>query len=158
MINYQKKKILVKDSNITIIRHPAKGKHNETTIAIVNYAIPLARVLKKGAEDISVSAIKAATDAVSGFQTTVKFNGNMVSPALLFTIKTKTERRGDDTPNQELADRLVVVKADARASALAAKAIEGFMNFFMDRSKSLAPIAEVCKNYSIRETTYFKKA
>ena len=157
MINYQKKKILVRDSNITIIRHPAKGKHNEITIAIVNYAIPLARVLKKGAEDISISAIKAVTDATSSFQTPVKFNGNMENPALLFTIKTKTERRGDDTPNQELADRLVVVKADARASALAARTVEGFMNFFVDRSKSLAPIAKVYKNYSIRETTYFKK-
>ena len=156
MINYQKKPILVKE-NPTIIRKPANGKHNEVTVAIVKYALPFASILPNGVSDLSKKLIESAVEATNDFQIDVRFNHRAEAPALLFAIKAKTERRGDDVPNQELADKIVMAKADARASSLAARAVAGIRKYLAQRADALTSIIDVFQGYAARELSYIQK-
>lgn len=158
MIKYRKKILLAKAGEPFFIRHKATESHNEITVAIVTYAVPLNTILPHGSDELSPAMWMAVHKAVSSFQDfNLEFNKNPQMPALLFKVKAKTERRGKDVPNQELADKMVMSKANIKACTIAKKIVDSINDYLLNIAKTMTPIAQVLENYIDRESFYFRK-
>lgn len=159
MIKYQKRVLLAEVKEPFFIHHKATETHNETTVVTITYALPLDNILPNGAaRHLSPAMLDAASKAVNGFQDiNLEFNRNVKAPALLFKVKAKTERRGDDAPDQQFADKIVLGKANAKACKIAQRLVMGIVNYLNDSAKALIPIAEVFEHYADREDAYFRR-
>lgn len=158
MIKYQKKVLLAEAAEPFFIRHKATETHNEVTVAVVTYAIPLNNILPYGSMELSPAMFKAVFKAANGFQDiNLEFNKNAQNPALLFKVKAKTERRGNDAHDQAFADKIVMGKASARACIIAQRIVDGIIEYFMGTAKALVPVSQVFGHYADREAAYFRK-
>ena len=155
MIKYHKKDLLVPIDSPYFIRKGANDKHNELTLVVVKYAFPVNAVLLGGAYALNPVAMQFISKAVSGFQgIQLQFNKNPQAPAFVFTIKAKTERRGDDVHNQELADKIVLCKANIKASTVAKKILEGMLNYYKYATQSALKVKNTFEDFIARETKY----
>ena len=155
MIKYHKKDLLVPIDSPYFIRKGANDKHNELTLVVVKYAFPVNAVLLGGAYALNPVAMQFISKAVSGFQgIQLQFNKNPQAPAFVFTIKAKTERRGDDVHNQELADKIVLCKANIKASTVAKKILEGMLNYYNYAAQSALTVKNTFKDFIAREIKY----
>ena len=155
MIKYHKKDLLVPIDSPYFIRKGVDDKHNELTIVVVKYAFPVNAVLLGGAYALNPVAMQFISKAVSGFQgIQLQFNKNPQAPAFVFTIKAKTERRGDDVHNQELADKIVLCKANIKASTVAKKILEGMLNYCNFAVQSALAVKNIFEDFIARETKY----
>ena len=158
MIKYQKKVLLAEAEEPFFIRHKATETHNEVTVAVVTYAIPLNNILPYGSMELSPAMFKAVFKAANGFQDiNLEFNKNAQNPALLFKVKAKTERRGNDAHDQAFADKIVMGKASARACIIAQRIVDGISKYFTETAKALVPVSQVFEHYADREAAYFRK-
>ena len=158
MIKFQKKPILLLTSPPTFIRKEANSKHNEVTVAVAHYAIPVANICNHGKETINTGMLKAAINATRVFPgIDFSFNGNQHAPAFTFTIKAKTERRGDDVHNQELADKIVLAKLNVKACTIMNKVVNTIGEYYCSEISALGKIAEIIGGYQARETSYIQK-
>ena len=155
MIKYHKKDLLVPIDSPYFIRKGANDKHNELTLVVVKYAFPVNAVLLGGAYALNPVAMQFISKAISGFQgIQLQFNKNPQAPAFVFTIKAKTERRGDDVHNQELADKIVLCKANIKASTVAKKILEGMLNYYNYAAQSALAVKNIFEDFIARETKY----
>ena len=155
MIKYHKKDLLVPVDSPYFIRKGANDKHNELTLVVVKYAFPVNAVLLGGAYALNPVAMQFISKAISGFQgIQLQFNKNPQAPAFVFTIKAKTERRGDDAHNQELADKIVLCKANIKASTVAKKILEGMLNYYKYATQSALKVKNTFEGFIARETKY----
>ena len=155
MIKYHKKDLLVPVDSPYFIRKGANDKHNELTLVVVKYAFPVNAVLLGGAYALNPVAMQFISKAVSGFQgIQLQFNKNPQAPAFVFTIKAKTERRGDDVHNQELADKIVLCKANIKASTVAKKILEGMLNYYKYATQSALKVKNTFEGFIAREIKY----
>lgn len=158
MIKYQKKVLLAEVGEPFFIRHKATETHNEVTVVVVTYALLLNNILPHGSMELNPAMFRAVFKAANGFQDiNLEFNKNAQAPAFLFKVKAKTERRGDDTPDQAFADKIVLGKANARACVIAQRLVEGIGNYLMESAKAIAPVAQVFEHYAEREAAYFRR-
>ena len=158
MIKFQKKPILVPVKEPNYIRREANGKHNEVTVVVAHYAIPLNHVFCQGSQALNSNVMKVAFDAANGFQgIEFGFNRNPQAPAFTFAVKAKTERRGDDTPNQELADRIVMAKANSKACVIAKRVLGAIVKYYEKEIDFINGICDVLSNTSARELAYIQK-
>lgn len=155
MIKYHKKDLLVPIDSPYFIRKGANDKHNELTLVVVKYAFPVNAALLGGAYALNPVAMQFISKAVSGFQgIKLQFNKNPQAPAFIFTIKAKTERRGEDVHNQELADKIVLCKANIKASTVAKKILEGMLDYYSYAAQSALTVKNVFEDFISRETKY----
>lgn len=155
MIKYHKKDLLVPIDSPYFIRKGANDKHNELTLVVVKYAFPINAALLGGAYALNPVAMQFISKAVSGFQgIQLQFNKNPQAPAFVFTIKAKTERRGNDVHNQELADKIVLCKANIKASTVAKKILEGMLNYCNFAAQSALTVKNIFEDFIARETKY----
>lgn len=158
-INFQKRPILVSINNPTFIRKEATEKNNEVTIVIMHMAIPLEHIFNGKTLALSPSVLTAAAQVSSGFQDiNLEFNNNIKAPAFTFQVKAKTERRGNDVPNQALADKIAVAKANAKACVIARRLLLRINKYYRGEMQRLDSIADVFSNYAARELSYIQKA
>lgn len=155
MIRFQKKPILVPIGQPTYIRREANSRHNEVTVIVSRYAIPLNNAFYNRADSLNKSVIMAGLKATKSFQDIeFVFNNNPQAPAFTFVVKAKTERRGDDTPNQELADKIVRIKASIKASAIARKVFLAIAAQYSNELSFNHSIYETICSYEAREVSY----
>lgn len=158
MIKFQKKLILVPANEPTYIRREANDKHNEVTVVVAHYAIPLNHVFCQGSQALNPNVMRAALEAADGFQgIEFRFNKNPQAPAFIFAVKAKTERRGDDAPNQELADRIVRAKANSKACVIAKRILGAIAKYYEKEIAFMNSVCEVLSNTSARELAYIQK-
>ena len=158
MIRFHKKTILVPVKEPTYIRREANDKHNELTIVMVQYAIPLNNVFCQGSQALNPNVMRAAFEAADGFQgIEFGFNKSLQAPAFTFTVKAKTERRGDDAPNQELADRIAMTKANSKACVVAKRVLGAVVKYYEKEIAFVNDVCEVLSNTSARELAYIQK-
>ena len=139
MIKFQKKPILVLTSEPVYIRREANGKHNEVTVMVAHYAIPLNHIFCQGSHALNPNSVRVAFEAAGGFQgIEFGFNKNLQAPAFTFTVRVKTERRGDDTPNQEWADKIVMAKANSKACVIAERILSAIIKYYKKEVSALA--------------------
>lgn len=154
MINYQKKPILVPIGEPKYIHHKATNKHNEVTVAIVEYAMVLRNIFKDD-EMLNPNVVKVAHRAVRSFQNIgFSLNNHQQAPAFIFTVKGKTERRENDEPNQELANKIAVAKANRIACSVARRALKAVSSYYAKQVNNLTDIVGVLEDYRSRELTY----
>lgn len=150
----QKKKLLIEREAPFIVRHAPNGKHNEVTVAIIHYALPVANITT----GFSMDMLHRIKKAVAGFpDANVKFSFKSTTPAFLFTCKGKTERRGDDVHNQELADKIALAKCRAKACAISLRLISTINKVLVDNVKHCDDLLDLFKKYYIREYSYIQK-
>jgi hypothetical protein len=155
MIRFHKKPILVPIGQPTYIRREASGKHNEVTVIVSRYAIPLNNVFYSGANSLNKSIIIAGLKATKSFQDIeFAFNNNPQAPAFTFVVKAKTERRGDDIHNQELADKIVRIKANMKAGVVARKVFLAIATHYSNELSFNHSVFEALCGYEFRETSY----
>lgn len=158
MIKYQKKPILVPANTPTYIRHKANSKHNEVTVVVVHYAIPLNHVFRQGSQALNPNVMRVAFETAASFQgIEFEFNKNPQAPAFIFAVKAKTERREGDAPNQELADKIVMARANLKACVIARKILVAITKYYRKEIAFMNSICEVLSNASTRELTYIQR-
>lgn len=158
MIKYHKKDLLVPVQPPMIIRKEANAKHNEITFVVVKYAFPVSTSILGGAYALNPAAYNFVAKAISGFQgIQLQFNKNPQAPAFVFTIKAKTERRGNDVHNQELADKIVLCKANIKASTVARKILKGMIDYYKSAANTANAVINVFDDFIVRETNYMNK-
>lgn len=165
MIKYQKKPLLEVVGEPLMIRRKATETHNEVTVAVVKYALLFEGLLPKGSKALNPIMFKTIFNAASGYpDINLEFNKNPQVPALIFTVKVKTERRGEDVHNQELADKIVLAKANLKACAIVRtiingnKRVDGLADYYRKVVEKLNEVDNVLDNFSQRETMYIEKA
>ena len=155
MIRFHKKPILVPIGKPTYIHREANSKHNEVTVIISRFAIPLNNAFYDGANSLNKSVIMAGLKATKSFKDIeFGFNNNPQAPAFTFVIKAKTERRGDDIHNQELADKIVRIKANMKACAIARKVFLAIAVHYSNELSFNHSIYEAISSYEAREMSY----
>lgn len=158
MIKYQKKVLLAETSESLFIRHQATESHNEITVVMMTYALPLSNIFPKGSMDLSHSIIKAALEVDKIYPNiNLEFNNNPNAPALLFRVKGKTQRRGDDVHNQQLADKIALSKANEKACTIASRLMSRIKANLFKTINALDSVKEVYDYYRYREYTYLNK-
>ena len=158
MIKYHKKDLLVPIDSPYFIRKGANDKHNELTLVVIKYAFPVNAVLLGGAYALNPASYNFIAKAISGFQgIQLQFNKNTQASAFVFTIKAKTERRGDDVHNQELADKIVLCKANIKASTVARKILKGMIDYYKSAADTANAVINVFDDFIVRETNYMNK-
>jgi hypothetical protein len=158
MMKYRKKVLLTEVGEPFFIRHKATETHNEVTVVVVTYALPLGNILPHGFMEMNPVMFRAAFKAANGFQDiNLEFNKNSQSPAFLFKVKAKTERRGDDAYDQAFADKIVMSKAKAKACIIAQRIVDNISKYLTDTAEALAPVSHVFEHYADREAAYFRK-
>ena len=156
MNKLQKKNLLVEvNRKPFIIRHGPNEKHNEITIAIVNYAIPMENVTKY----LTAKVLGEVQKMTSGYPNAgISFNFKPEAPAFVFTCKGKTERRGNDTPNQELADKIALAKCRAKACIIGRKIMIAIAEALKKEVEHIEEISGFFNFHSERELAYIQKA
>ena len=150
----QKKKLLIEREAPFIVRQAPNGKHNEVTVAKIHYALPVANITT----GFSMDMLHRIRKAVAGFpDADVEFSFKSTTPALLFTCKGKTERRGDDVHNQELADKIALAKCRARACASSLRLIKVIRKSLVDNVKHCDDLLDIFTKYHVREHSYIQK-
>lgn len=155
---YQKKQILVPIGEPVFVRHEANHKHNEVTVAVVRYAIPLNSIFCVNSGIFDPNVLTVAFNAIRSFQgINFNFNRNSQAPAFTFIVKGKTERRGNDVPNQELADNIALAKANKTALAVVRVATKAVAAYYAEEVKTLTEVVESLNKYSAREMAFINK-
>lgn len=158
MIKYQKKVLLTEVGEPLIIRRKATESHNEITVAIATYALPLNSILPNGSKDISHVILDVISKAGKSFPgSNLEFNQNYQNPAFLFKVKAKTERRGDDPHDQAFADKIALSKVSIRACTVAQRIVDDIIKHLESTIKGLIPISQAFEKYADRESFYFRK-
>ena len=116
-----KRDLLVSTSNPIYIRHPRNDAHNEVTVVVLDLAIPLEPIT---GGIVTSQMIKEIEKVATGFpEANPRFNYNPKAPAVLFTVKGKTECRGNDTPDQRIGDAVALAKAQGKAATIASRVL-----------------------------------
>jgi hypothetical protein len=150
----KKKNLLVERQTPFIVRQAPTDRHNEVTVAVIHYALPLMAITKSFNADMLQRVKKVASSFPDA---NVEFNFKAEAPAFLFTCKAKTERRGDDTPNQEVADRIAIAKCRAKACKISWKLIEVIRKVLIENVYHTNSILDILQKYQLRELSYIQK-
>lgn len=158
MIKFQKKPILVYAKEPSYICCEANGKHNEVTVIVAQYAVPLNYIFSNGSQALSPNMMRVILGAAGSFQgVDFGFNRDPKAPALTFTVKAKTERRGDDAPNQELANKIVTAKANLRACTIARRILRAVIKYYMQEITHISDVCNILSSTITREHSYIHK-
>ena len=149
----KKKNLLVEVGKPMIFRHEANEKHNEVTVVKAQYAIPM--------KEITMALTPKVLDRVKkmsvGFpEANITFNYQH-SPAFLFTCKGKTERRGDDVPNQELGDKIALTKCEMQACKIGRQLMIIVSKTLKEEAEYILSVSEFYGNQVNRGISFMQK-
>lgn len=138
--------------NPIYIRHPRNGAHNEVTVVVLKLAIPLGPVT---GGIITPQMIKEIEKVATGFpETNLRFNYSPKAPAVLFTVKGKTECRGNDTPDQRIGDAVALAKAQGKAATVAYRVLAAVSSALFDAFDTANDAAYYLYNFAKQEKAY----
>lgn len=147
-----KRDLLVSDGNPLYIRHPRNDSHNEVTVVILKLAIPLEPVT---GGIVSTQMIKEIEKVATGFpETNLQFNYNPKAPAVLFTVKGKTECRGNDTPDQRIGDAVALAKAQGKAATVASRVLAAVTQALYDAFEAAHDACFYLSRFAAQEKAY----
>lgn len=124
----KKKNLLVERGKPHMIRHAPNEAHNEVTVALIDYALPI----REFSMILTPELLRELEKLSTSFRGTgFRFNYNVEAPAFLFSCKGKTERRGTDAPNQDLADKIAIAKARVKAYTICTRVMRILLNHLL---------------------------
>lgn len=143
-------RLLVNIGEPIYVRHSKNDKHNDVTVVIMNLALPLRKRIF-----VTPEVLKAIEKVSIGFpDAKLRFNFKPEVPALLFTVKGKTECRGNDTPDQRIGDMVALAKAQVKASVIANKALAAIEKVLNEASEEVGVLASYFKEYAEKEKAF----
>lgn len=155
MNKIKKKELLVPVSEPRFFRHEANEKHREVTVCVMTFALPMA-VLTGGI--VNEDMLKAIRKVAVGFpETSLHFNFKPQAPAIIFSVKGKTECRGNDIPRQEIGDAVASAKAQAKACVVALRVVTAIKDELRNSLARLHDISEFLNAGYLREVDYIEK-
>lgn len=146
--------LLAKTRDPFFVRAEKTDKHNEITVCVMSLAIPVRYLAPCMSEDVLEAVLKVAK---SFPESKLRFNFNREAPAFLFSVKGKTECRGNDTPNQKIGDAVALHKALARAFTITKRVV---MAVKVVKAKELAELDNKINFFEMRvdrELAYVKE-
>lgn len=97
-----------------VFKHSANAKHNEVTVVVKKWAIPVKNLLGFTVPPETVTPVLERMKVMFP-KAKVEFNYNPKVPAFLFDSIGKTMRKEGDTPDEELGVKVATVKSNANA-------------------------------------------
>lgn len=148
-----KRKNVLVCMNTKVFKHPANAKHNEVTVVVKKWAIPVKNLLGFTIPPEVITPVLEKM-RISFPKAKVEFNYNPKVPAFLFESIGKTIRKEGDTPDEELGVKVATVKSNANAysvsSALSNKIVDAMQGGLLD---ALA-FANLCRRSRVSEIDY----
>lgn len=158
MISYNKKPIVLPISEVKYVNIKANENHNEITIAIANYAIPLDHLVPNDIA-LSKSMIDAALKKVESFHDVkLEFNYDGKAPAFTFSLRAKTERNDKDSNDENVAKRVIAAKLNAKATNVTLKIVKELFKVTEKQIVYLAGAANKLNYIYNKELKYIKNA
>ena len=146
-----KSQLLVSTSEPFYVRHARNDKHNEVTVAVLKLAMPLRPIVGF----VVPSTIQAIEEVAAGFpDAKVAFNYKSEAPAVLFTVKGKTECRGTDTPDQRIGDAVAFAKAQQKAAVIAERLTRAMADKLCKSAKEIAEVSDYFGRFAEQEKAY----
>lgn len=146
-----KKELLVSTSEPLYVRHPKNEKHNEVTVVVLNLAMPLKPIISF----LNPEMLKAFEEVSVGFpDANLRFNFKPDTPAILFTVKGKTECRGNDVPNQKIGDMVALAKAQAAAGVIASRVTKAMAKVIEEALTNVVEVKSYFESFSAQERIY----
>lgn len=144
--------LLVSMGNPIYIRHPRNDAHNEVTVVVLKLAIPLEPIIEG---TVTTRMIKDIEKVAAGFpETNLRFNYNPSAPAVLFTVKGKTECRGNDTPDQRIGDAVALAKAQGKAATVASRVLAAVTQALYDAFEAAHDACFYLSRFAAQEKAY----
>lgn len=147
----KKGKLLVSVGEPMYVRHAKNEKHNEVTVVVLKLAMPLRPVTGC----VTPAMLKAISKVSVGFpDANIDFNFKAEAPAVLFTVKGKTECRGADTPNQKIGDEVALAKAQYKAAVIAERLTSAIAASFRETAENVEEVASYFSRFAEQEKSY----
>lgn len=148
-----KNRLLVNVSEPFYVRHQRNEKHNEVTVVVLKLALPLGPILSF----MTASMVKAIDEVSNRFpDADLTYNYDAKHPAILFTVKGKTECRGNDTPNQKIGDIVAMAKAQSHAGIIVSKVLAAISKVLEKSVVRLYELSSYFDKYSEQERCYIE--
>ena len=155
MNKFKKKELLVPVREPLFIRRVANEKHREMTLCILTIALPLA-ALSEGF--INEDVLKAVKKVSTGFpDANLEFNYNPKAPAFVFSVKGKTECRGNDVADQRIGDAVAEAKANAKACTIAVRVAQAIHDVLAKKVQRLNDLVQFFNMGLNKEIAYVEQ-
>lgn len=137
----------------TLIHHEATEKHGEVTIAIVTYTLKLVPDF-----DVVPNEVTGKIDHLSTSIPEYKITRNYHPDGdVIFTVKSKTVRRNNDTHNQDLADKIALAKCGIKACRLSRRILNFLYKYYIESCSNIIKDMDSLFKYEEREKKYIQK-
>ena len=148
-----KRKNVLVCTNTKVFKHSANAKHNEATVVVKGWAIPVKNLLGFTIPPEVVTPVLEKM-RVSFPKAKVEFNYNPKVPAFLFESIGKTIRKEGDTPDEELGVKVATVKSNANAYSVSEHLCRDMVKYMMFGLSKTLTFADLCEESRASEINY----
>ena len=138
-----KRKNVLVCMNTKVFKHSANAKHNEATVVVKKWAIPVKSLLGFTIPPETVTPVLEKMKIMFP-KAKIEFNFNPKVPAFLFESIGKTIRKEGDTPNEELGVKVATVKSNANAYSVSRALSEKIVDTMKDGLEDALTFAMYC--------------
>ena len=138
-----KRKNVLVCMNTKVFKHSANAKHNEATVVVKKWAIPVKNLLGFTIPPETVTPVLEKMRIMFP-KAKIEFNFNPKVPAFLFESIGKTIRKEGDTPNEELGVKVATVKSNANAYSVSRALSEKIVDTMKDGLEDALTFAMYC--------------
>lgn len=148
-----KRKNVLVCTNTKVFKHSANAKHNEATVVVKGWVIPVKNLLGFTIPPEVVTPVLEKM-RVSFPKAKVEFNYNPKVPAFLFESIGKTIRKEGDTPDEELGVKVATVKSNANAYSVSEHLCRDMVKYMMFGLSKTLTFADLCEESRASEINY----
>lgn len=142
--------------NTKVFKHPANAKHNEATVVVKKWAIPVKNLLGFTIPPETVTPVLEKMRIMFP-KAKIEFNCSPRVPAFLFESIGKTIRKEGDTPNEELGIKVATVKSNANAYSVSEHLCRDMVRHIMFGLRKTLTFADQCEESRASEIDYLIK-
>ena len=151
-----KRKNVLVCMNTKVFKHSANAKHNEATVVVKKWAIPVKNLLGFTIPPETVTPVLDKMRIMFP-KAKVEFNFNPKVPAFLFESIGKTLRKEGDTPDEELGVKVATVKSNANAYSISEHLCREMVKYMMFGLRKTLTFADQCEESRTSEIDYLSK-
>lgn len=151
-----KRKNVLVCMNTKVFKHSANAKHNEATVVVKKWAIPVKNLLGFTIPPETVTPVLEKMRIMFP-KAKIEFNYNPKVPAFLFESIGKTLRKEGDTPDEELGVKVATVKSNANAYSVSGALSEKIVDAIKGGLHDALVFANLCEESRASEKDYLIK-
>lgn len=148
-----KRKNVLVCMNTKVFKHSANAKHNEATVVVKGWAIPVKNLLGFTIPPETVTPVLEKMRIMFP-KAKVEFNYNPKVPAFLFESIGKTIRKEGDTPDEELGVKVATVKSNANAYSVSRALSKKIVDTMKVGLEDALTFANLCEESRASEINY----